>query len=65
MSILSLKFGCDSWNQFGRICQKFKYDFRENKDFKVVQPAIILSNENYKIIQIKKNLDVYSGLKKE
>ena len=38
---------------------------RENKDFKVAVPAIIPSNENYKIIQIKKNLDVYSGLKKE
>ncbi|TDE06772.1 type IX secretion system periplasmic lipoprotein PorW/SprE [Flavobacterium hiemivividum] len=38
---------------------------REKNDFKVVVPAIILSNENYKIIQIKKNLDVYSGLKKE
>jgi hypothetical protein len=24
-----------------------------------------LSNENYKVIQIKKNLDIYLGLKKE
>ena len=38
---------------------------RENKDFKIMTPAIILTNENYKVVQIKKNLDVYLGLKKE
>jgi tetratricopeptide (TPR) repeat protein len=38
---------------------------RENKDFKIAIPAVILSNDNYKVIQIKKNLDVYLGLKKE
>jgi hypothetical protein len=37
---------------------------KEDKDFKIVTPAIILTNENYKVIQIKKNLDVYLGLKK-
>jgi tetratricopeptide (TPR) repeat protein len=38
---------------------------REDKDFKIATSAIILTNENYKIVQIKKNLDVYLGLKKE
>jgi hypothetical protein len=38
---------------------------QKDKDFKIVAPAIILTNENYKVIQIKKNLDVYLGLKKE
>jgi tetratricopeptide (TPR) repeat protein len=38
---------------------------RENKDFKIAIPAVILTNENYKVIQIKKNLDIYLGLKKD
>ena len=38
---------------------------RENKDFKIIVPVIILTNENYKVVQIKKNLNVYLGLKKE
>jgi tetratricopeptide (TPR) repeat protein len=38
---------------------------RDNKDFKTATAAVILTNENYKVIQIKKNLDVYLGLKKE
>lgn len=29
---------------------------RENKDFKIMTPAIILTNENYKVVQIKKIL---------
>lgn len=33
--------------------------FQENKDFKIAQPAILISNENYTIIQIKKNLSEY------
>jgi hypothetical protein len=28
--------------------------FKRDKDFKIVTPAIILTNENYKVIQIKK-----------
>jgi hypothetical protein len=44
------------------ICSKHQYN-SEDKDFKIVTPAIILTNENYKVIQIKKNLDVYLGLK--
>jgi tetratricopeptide (TPR) repeat protein len=38
---------------------------KDDKDFKVVIPAIILTNENYKVVQIKKNLAIYLGLKKE
>jgi tetratricopeptide (TPR) repeat protein len=38
---------------------------QENKRFTIITPGIILSNENYKVIQIKKNLDIYLGLKKE
>ena len=37
---------------------------QESKDFKIMQPAIIISSENYKIIQIKKNLSDYLALKK-
>jgi hypothetical protein len=29
-----------------------------------MEPAIIISNENYKVIQIKKNLSDYLALKK-
>ncbi len=31
----------------------------ENKKYKIDEPAIVISNENYKVIQIKKNLDAY------
>jgi hypothetical protein len=36
---------------------------KDNKEFKIVEPAIIISNENYKVIQIKKNLSDYLALK--
>jgi hypothetical protein len=32
---------------------------KEDKKYKVEEPAIIVSNDNYKVIQIKKNLEVY------
>jgi tetratricopeptide (TPR) repeat protein len=32
---------------------------REDKRFKISQPSIIISSDNYKVIQIKKNLEVY------
>jgi tetratricopeptide (TPR) repeat protein len=38
--------------------------FWENLKYKINQPGIIISNENYKIIQIKKNLEAYLSLKK-
>lgn len=33
--------------------------FREDKKYKIPDQAIIISNDNYKIVQIKKNLDAY------
>ena len=32
---------------------------KEDKKYKITQPAIIISNENYKVVQIKKNLAEY------
>jgi hypothetical protein len=37
---------------------------QESKDFKIAEPAIIISNEDYKVVQIKKNLSDYLALKK-
>ncbi|TDW50193.1 protein involved in gliding motility SprE [Flavobacterium sp. 270] len=33
--------------------------FREDKKYKIAQPSIIISSDNYKVVQIKKNLDAY------
>ncbi|MNK84267.1 hypothetical protein D3C87_1041100 [compost metagenome] len=33
--------------------------FRDDKKYKIPDQAIIISNDNYKIVQIKKNLDAY------
>lgn len=38
---------------------------KENKNFKIVEPAIVVSKENYKVIQIKKNLDIYLASKNQ
>ena len=32
---------------------------KEFKDYKIAEPAIIISSENYKVVQIKKNIDDY------
>lgn len=32
---------------------------KENKDYNITIPAIVISSENYKVVQIKKNLDAY------
>ena len=32
---------------------------RDDKRFKIAQPAVIISSDNYKVVQIKKNLEVY------
>jgi tetratricopeptide (TPR) repeat protein len=32
---------------------------KENKEYKINEPAIVITNENYKVIQINKNLDAY------
>lgn len=39
--------------------------FAENAKYKVSQPGIVISNENYKVVQIKKNLDEYLSPKKQ
>lgn len=39
--------------------------FTDNEKYKVKIPGIVISNENYKIIQIKKNLEAYLALKKQ
>lgn len=33
--------------------------FRDDKKYKISHPAIIISSDNYKVIQIKKNLEAY------
>jgi hypothetical protein len=38
--------------------------FAENAKYKISQPGIIISNENYKIVQIKKNFEEYLSFKK-
>lgn len=38
---------------------------KENPSYKIATPAVIISNENYKIIQIRKNLNSYLEAKKE
>ena len=39
--------------------------FDENDKYKISQPGIVISNENYKIVQIKKNLEAYLLFKKQ
>jgi hypothetical protein len=53
--IVILKVYCDSGDKLRGICTKHQYNSKEDKDFKIVTPAIILTNENYKVIQIKKS----------
>ena len=38
---------------------------KANKQFTIHQPAIIISSDNYKVIQIKKNLESYLAIKKQ
>jgi len=38
---------------------------KEDKKYKIYEPAIVISNENYKVIQIKKNLDAYLAPKNQ
>ena len=37
----------------------FQELLRNNKDYKIAREAFVISAENYRIIQIKKNLDIY------
>jgi hypothetical protein len=36
-----------------------------NKEYKIDEPAIVITNENYKVAQINKNIDVYLASKTE
>ena len=38
---------------------------KDNAKFKITNPAIVISAENYKVIQIKKNLESYLALEKK
>ncbi|MBC5838473.1 type IX secretion system periplasmic lipoprotein PorW/SprE [Flavobacterium muglaense] len=38
-------------------------DLKENKDYKIANEAITITNQNYKVIQIKKNLEAYQAIK--
>ncbi|MFV8341595.1 tetratricopeptide repeat protein [Flavobacterium sp. XS2P39] len=38
---------------------------KENQKYKIDEPAIVVSSENYKVIQIKKNLDTYLAPKNQ
>jgi hypothetical protein len=38
---------------------------KSNKQYTITQPAIIISSDNYKVIQIKKNLEIYLASKKQ
>lgn len=39
--------------------------FKTNKQYTINQPAIIISSENYKVVQIKKNVESYLSSKKQ
>lgn len=39
--------------------------FKDYKDFKIKEPVLIVSTENYKVIQIQKNLEAYENRKLE
>jgi tetratricopeptide (TPR) repeat protein len=38
---------------------------KEDKKYKIDEPTIVISNENYKVVQIKKNLDAYLAPKNQ
>ncbi|MGQ7945851.1 type IX secretion system periplasmic lipoprotein PorW/SprE [Flavobacterium sp. WC2509] len=70
-----LKYSCDSYTEKESFviiqgihskayAQSIVTLFGENAKYKVNQTGIIISNENYKIIQIKKNFEEYLSLKK-
>lgn len=40
-------------------------DLKDDKNYKIVVPSIVISNDNYKVLQIKKNLAEYIALSKE
>jgi hypothetical protein len=36
---------------------------RDTKDYKIKQPATVISSDNYTVIQVKKNYDQFIALK--
>jgi hypothetical protein len=34
---------------------------KEFKEYKIAEPAIVISSENYKVVQVKKNIDEYTA----
>ena len=38
---------------------------KEDKKYKIDEPTVVISNENYKVVQIKKNLDAYLAPKNQ
>jgi tetratricopeptide (TPR) repeat protein len=74
-NVEKLKYTCDSYTEKESFISihgihteayaKFVVTlFEENIKYKINQPGIVISNENYKIVLIKKNLEAYLSLKK-
>ena len=74
-NVEKLKYTCDSYTEkesFISIqgihsesyAQSVAALFAENEKYKISQPGTIISNENYKIVQIKKNFEEYLSIKK-
>ena len=72
----SLSYSCDTYNEkesFITIhginseayAATIAKSFKENNKYKIIEPAILVSSENYKVIQIKKNLETYLAPKKQ
>ncbi|WP_235889597.1 type IX secretion system periplasmic lipoprotein PorW/SprE [Flavobacterium restrictum] len=73
-NIQKLSYSCDAYTDNEKIItiNGFKSEansmdvanqFAENPKYKIDQKGIVISNENYKVIQIKKNLEEYITLK--
>ena len=72
----SLSYSCDTYNEKEKFiaihgintqtyASSIAKSLQENSKYKIDVTAIIVSSENYKVIQIKKNLESYLALKKE
>ena len=61
---------CKLWQIIIQIVKKAYADdialvLKDNAKFKIPNPAIVISAENYKVVQIKKNLESYLALEKK
>lgn len=74
-NVEKLSYSCDPYTETERlICitgirtktyaQFVAALFAENKKYIITQPGIVISNENYSLVQMKKNLDEFLLLKK-